>query len=138
MIQFLDRQLGRLADYAITQEKCLVVEGAQAERRLVTRGMFRLLASIGLLLAAQLTPSPISTVAWGAVGGLLGSTALVTSRRASAYRSGWLAGRRDMVDQAVRTESGQEWINAVMIYDLVHVMGFGVETPDSPEGLSDD
>lgn len=122
----------RHMDATLKREASLVVDGAEAEMGLFRRAMGRLGLSLGFLGVAMWAPEPWESLAWPLLGWMLGSTAMISTNRAAAYRRGWLEGRSNMSATLRRTGD----VRHAFEYDAVHVMGFAHPiVPDSPEGL---
>lgn len=137
-MKVLDRLTDRLAERNSRMESLFVTEGHDAERSLFRRDMAWWVASLGALMGMIWVDGPWQAVFSGFLGGVLGASALRGTRRANAYRRGWIDGRLRMVRKIKESSSMHDWIDGELTYDMVHVMGLGVATPDSPEGLEDD
>lgn len=123
----------RLTERTLKRERSLVTEGHDAERKLWVRMLVIGVIGLGAVLTQDWLPSPFMVVANVAVGWLVGQGVFLGVARANAYRSGWIAGRRRMVEQMQahqeRGSTPQDWLDTELNYDVVHVMGLPAVPP---------
>lgn len=133
----MNKLFDRYAAWVVSREKLLVVKGAQAARGLWTLVLVRFFVGLGALWMAMWDDSAWNGLWFPLVGLFVGQAAVAPATKAGSFRNGWLSGRSDMVRKLHESETPNQFVISVLDYDMVHVLGLGVEAPDSPEGLED-
>ena len=124
-----------LVDVTNNVDSSLVEKG---ERRGKKRILLLVLARCVAAWCIVVFGLPNDTPMWALVGVLIPTMAWASNpmKRAFAYRSAWLAGRRQMVADIQDHDTAEAWLQCQMDFDMVHVLGLSPVVPDSPEGLS--
>lgn len=137
-MKFLDRIADRVAEKSKRDDSALVMHGMDAGKRLWLRSCARWLVGLGALVSIPWGIDTEFYFLWLLVlSFLIVDGSFSVTRRAQAFRSGWLAGRNDMIGQLTKSENVTEWVDRCFLFDTVHVMGISPVTPDTPEGLEE-
>lgn len=132
----MNRLLDRLTERSLRLERAMVADGERGVRQVLRRTALRFAVATVAVVASNWLPDAYDGYGIAVLGGMAGAWAASVLSRAGAYRNGWLDGRRDMVQRLRADPDG--WPENCVIYDAAHVMGLGVEVPDTLEGLTDD
>lgn len=101
--------------------------------------MAKFAATFVVLMVMVMADDPVATLASAVIGGVVGTAALAHYRRCSAYRTGWMDGRMQMVsslaETARRAEASRQdldlvaWLSGEADRDWVTVFGPGQTPP---------
>lgn len=131
--RMIDRLTDPLVRRSLRLERCLVDE-PRRKRSLMLRDLGGFALVVAAWLLTPLLTGWLLMLAAIVVGIGLGRSVLLTTRRASAYRSGWLDGRHAMVralgEAAQRGMTPVDWLDAELDRDIAVLMGG--ESDDRP------
>lgn len=129
------------ASWVVERQRIGVTEGPEGLRKVYKWMIVRLVAALALIFLYDSVPEPWDSFTNVAVGGWLGYSAMSGYSRASAYRQGWLDGRRRMANNLQQHVTGERsatggvgvdatnWLDAEYNHDVVHVLGLPPTQP---------
>jgi hypothetical protein len=133
------RLLDKFGERRLAHERSLVEQGHDHERKLWLRTLVIFVVGMSAVLTEDWLPSPFMLVANLVVGWMVGQGVFLGAARAHAYRTGWLDGRRRMVQQMQahqeRGSTPHEWLETELAFDTVNVLGL---PPLPPQGRPHD
>lgn len=132
-MSFLDKIVAR----SIENERALVDDPQRARRMLLRDVAIFVVALVCLVGRDWLDAHPVAyLLASCFVGWVVGLGALSATRRASSYRSGWLAGRSQMISAMLEAQrrdlDASQWLQGELDRDA-HLLGLHLMHDDSDD-----